>query len=112
MKSRLLSPVESHGPSPAGGSGQPAESADARTERLLAEIRDKLDEQLRAARHRPPNLYGLVALLAQLFAAAFIALALVDFLRAHDPFGQLLKIGFASVFQLVVISAKLAGRGE
>ncbi len=90
----------------------PAAGPDAlqRMERLLAEIRAHFDATARERRVREFSLARLIGSLLQALVVGLVVWALSDWVFAIEPLPLLVKLAFAAVLQLIVISTLLMAR--
>ncbi len=76
-------------------------------EQLLEEIRDIVDAAAHERAHQQFSAWLTVAGVLQVIAGGLVVLALVDWIFDAETAAILLKLAFAAVFQLGVISALL-----
>lgn len=81
-----------------------------RIERLLAEVRAHLDATARESRVREFSLARLIGALLQALVVGLVVWALSDWVFAIEPLPLLVKLAFAAVLQLVVITTLLTAR--
>jgi len=114
---------ESNAPSePVPGAAAAPEAGDARKaslaatltrmEGMMSDMRAALDAESREADFRSGSLLPIAAAVLQVLAGGAVALALLDALLSAGAAVTLVKLGFATVFQLAVIAALLAARSN
>jgi hypothetical protein len=83
-----------------------------RIERLLFEIHGRLETTERAQRHQEFSLGRLVGALLQVLVVVVVLSAVADWVFQTPPGGQLVKLAFAGVLQIGVLTAFMLVRED
>ena len=84
-----------------------------RIERLLFEIRGRMESTARSERYREFSLARLSGTIAQFVVIALLIMAVVDWVNPQiPPGGQLVRLAFAGVLQLVALTAFILSRDK
>ncbi len=81
-----------------------------RMEQTLVDIRRSLAAEEREAQHREYSPGPLVASITQVLVVALLLWGVLDWSFAAPPANVLVKLGFATVLQLIALTAFLLGR--
>lgn len=81
-----------------------------RIERLLEQLRQRLETTARAERYREFSLARLFGALLQALVVGLLMFALTDWVYQGSPAQQLVKLAFAGVLQLGALTAFLLAR--
>jgi len=102
-------PVEDATPAAPAGTGEQWATL-RRIEELLAEIRARLDTVAQLQQHREFSLARLIGAVLQALVVGLIIAAFADWAFQAPPVQQLIKLLFAGVLQLGVLTAFIVAR--
>ncbi len=83
-----------------------------RIERLLVEIRGRLETLNRAQQHRHFSAARMIGAVLQMVTVAFLLAAVVDWVYQSPSATQIIKLLFAGVVQVCALTAFVMARGE
>lgn len=118
MREQVDAVLEPHAPVISPRESAPSETSDEsivvlqRIERLLFEIRGRLETKERAGRHQQFSLGRLLGSLLEVLVVVVTIWTVADWVYQAPPGGQLVKLAFAGVVQLGALTAFVLARED